>query len=194
MLQKRKLRASTNERRKTAEILISPEGLLAPINRKAPSKRTVELIELLRTLQKIDRWIAVDREVDRQLSQIPSYESTGPTPPADELYRRANEILSKYHWTPVVRDPAVMEFRWNRKTEQSEWENSFVFWIFNLLTEGELARLRSCRDCGKWFYAVTNHQAYCNNRCRQHQQTVGPRFKEKRRLYMKKYRKLQKNL
>lgn len=145
-------------------------------------------------LQKIDRWLAVDGEVDRQLSQEPNYESTGPTPAPRELYIRANEILSKYHWTPRVRRPADMSFSWNSKTEQSDWENRFVYWIFNQLKEGELARVRSCRDCGKWFYAVTNHQAYCNNRCRQHQQTASQAFKEKRRLYMKRYRKLQKKL
>jgi hypothetical protein len=192
MLRERKLRTFTNERRRTAEILTSAQGLLVPINRKSRSSRTVELIELLQTLQKIDGWIAVDGKVDRLLSQEPNYESSGPTPAPQELYVRANEILSKYHWTPRVRRPADISFSWNCKTERADWENSFVYWIFTLLKEGELSRIRSCRDCGKWFYAVTNHQAYCNNRCRQHQQATGRGFKEKRRLYMKKYRKLQK--
>jgi hypothetical protein len=193
-LQTRKLRTSMDQRRRTAKVLISPEGLLAPINRKAPSKRTVELIELLRTVQKIDRWIAVDAYVDWQLSQEPNYGPAGPTPAPRELYVRANEILSKYHWSPRVGRPADMSFSWSGRTEQSDWENRFVYWIFNLLRNGELTRLKSCRDCGKWFYAVTNHQGYCNNRCRQHQHAANQGFKEKRRLYMKRYRQLQKRL
>jgi hypothetical protein len=194
MLRERKLRTFTNERRRTAEILTSAQGLLVPINRKSRSSRTVELIELLQTLQKIDGWIAVDGKVDRLLSQEPNYESSGPTPAPQELYVRANEILSKYHWSPRVGRPADMSFSWSGRTEQSDWENRFVYWIFNLLRNGELTRLKSCRDCGKWFYAVTNHQGYCNNRCRQHQHAANQGFKEKRRLYMKRYRQLQKRL
>ena len=51
-------------------------------------------------------------------------------------------------------------------------------------------KVRRCRvaKCRKWYYAKTDHQKYCGSACRQKDAAQGDDFKEKRRVYMKKYR------
>jgi hypothetical protein len=51
-------------------------------------------------------------------------------------------------------------------------------------------RIRRCRlqECRQWFFAVTDHQKYCGDRCRKRDAAHGESFKEKRRIYMRKYR------
>jgi hypothetical protein len=60
--------------------------------------------------------------------------------------------------------------------------------VRNSRASGNISMIRSCRNCQRWFYAITNHQAYCIDSCRQqfHSRDLG--FKEKRRLYMRWYR------
>jgi hypothetical protein len=52
-------------------------------------------------------------------------------------------------------------------------------------------RIRRCHrlQCRKWFFAKTDHQKYCGDNCRQRDAAQGDSFKEKRRIYMKKYRR-----
>jgi hypothetical protein len=177
-----------------AVALVGPEGILAPLNRRPYSQRTKELVELVRTLQKIDRIEAVGAEVDRQLSQEPNYEAHGPPHAPSHMYARANEILSACRWSPrVAHSPnGHYFFTWRARTLRADWENSFVFWLLNLRVRGDISRIRSCRNCEDWFYAVTNHQTHCGDRCRQHFHSTSAVFKEKRRLYMKEYRRLEK--
>jgi hypothetical protein len=83
----------------------------------------------------------------------------------------------------------LTSFTWHAKTEQSGWENLFVHWLLNVRTRGDLSLTRRCRNCRRWFYAVTNHQTSCTDRCRQQIHSRNERFKENRRLYMRRYRK-----
>jgi len=174
--------------------LVSSDGLLAPLNRRPHSRRTRELVELVRTLRKIDRIESVGAEVDRQLSQEPNYEALGPSHAPSHMYARANEILSACQWSPRVARPPnePYSFTWSARTARSDWENNFVLFVLNLRARGDISRIRSCRNCEHWFYAVTNHQTHCGDRCRQHFHSTSAVFKEKRRLYMKKYRRLEK--
>ena len=47
-----------------------------------------------------------------------------------------------------------------------------IFKIVRLGERGLLARVRSCGQCGRWFYAKFNHQRFCGQKCQlQHYQT-----------------------
>ena len=170
----------------------SPDGILAPLNAAPQSERIKELIELVRTLQKIWRFEAASAEVDRLLAGEPGFEPVGHVAAPSELYRRANTVLSRYHWSPRVSGyPNADGFAWSARTAQSDWENMFVFWVVKKRASGEISLIRSCRNCGHWFYAITYHQTHCSDRCRQHFHSKDQHFKEKRRLYMSKYRAVQ---
>ena len=55
-------------------------------------------------------------------------------------------------------------------------------------------RLRRCAypRCGKWFFGKNDRQKYCKDSCRQGDASQGESFKEKRRKYMKQYRRKEK--
>lgn len=184
----RKLR---QQRRQTASALSSPQGLLSPLNRVPRSKRADELLELVHALQDIEHEEAVLDEVERQLSEEPNYETAGPVRAPSHMYARANAVLSAFHWSPHVAPPPdeSHSFTWNARTAESDWENRFVFWVLNQHAKRDTSLIRSCRNCQQWFYAVKSHQAHCSDRCRQHFHSTDKNFKEKRRLYMRRYRK-----
>jgi hypothetical protein len=190
-LQLRKLQTNREEKKRVAFVLSnSPDGLLAPLNRVPHSKRVRRVIELVRALQTIDHEEAVLNEVERQLSGNPNCETAVPVRAPSYMYARANEILSTYHWKPIVLPPphAPNSFSWKARTAHSYWENNFVSWVLNQRASGDISMIRSCRTCQRWFYAITNHQAYCIDSCRQQFHSRDLRFKEKRRLYMRRYR------
>jgi hypothetical protein len=66
--------------------------------------------------------------------------------------------------------------------------NDAIQWIVDHIDA--VHRIRRCHrlQCRKWFFAVTEHQKYCGDNCRQRDASQGESFKEKRRIYMKKYR------
>ncbi len=172
----------------------SPYGLLAPLNRVPHSKRVRRVIELVHALQDIEHEETVLNEVERQSSEDPNYETAGPVRAPSHMYARANVVLSAFHWSPRVAPPPheSHSFTWNARTSQSDWENMFVFWVLKQRASGDTSLIRSCRNCQRWFYAVTNHQMHCSDRCRQHFHSTDKNFKEKRRLYMRRYRKAEK--
>src|SRR5262252_10765597 len=47
-----------------------------------------------------------------------------------------------------------------------------------------IGRIRRCRECKAWFFAVTDHQKFCGDKCRVHYASHSEDFKEKRALYM----------
>ena len=192
----RRLHTQREQRRRIAlAVRSSPHGILAPLNLVTQSKRTQQLITLVRTLQEIERVEGVFAEVDRQLRQGANYVSVGPERAPSRLYAQANEILSVCHWSPCVAPlpNELNSFKWEARTRESEWNNKFVHWVLKLRAQGDISRIRNCRNCGQWFYAVTDHQAFCDDRCRQQFHSRDKRFKEKRRLYMRRYRKQEKS-
>jgi hypothetical protein len=187
------LRESQEQRRQRASTLSrSPHGLLAPLNHARQPRRTRDLVDLVRTLQEIERIEIALTWVELQLRKEPNYlADDGPHRAPSRLYAYANEILSTCHWSPRVASPPneSYSFTWNARTEQTDWENRFVLWVLNLRARGDLSLIRCCRNCGQWFYAITNHQTSCSDRCRQQFHSKDKRFKENRRLYMRRYRK-----
>jgi len=112
----------------------------------------------------------------------------------DQVLANLNARLAKYKWHPVVRahtSPCTnfdvhYEFA---KSDAADLENQAVQWLMNHIDV--VHRIRPChrQECGKWFFAKTDHQKYCEPRCRKQDAAQGEVFKEKRRLYMKKYRR-----
>lgn len=177
------------KRQRVALALTTGEGLLVRLNCASPPKRTRELVELVRTLREI-----MTRETAAEAEGQPVGDRINES---RLLYRRANELLSACHWSPRIwplwPDQPRDYMAWNARTEQSDWGNRFVLWILRVLAQGDILRIRTCRNCHRWFYAVTNHQTHCSDRCRQHLHSRNVSFKEKRRLYMRRYREAEKS-
>jgi len=126
----------------------------------------------------------------------------------NERYRIAlveiNSLLSRYKWTPVVRDFDYwfMEHVWefnvpkehstNLRSNDELWENVVVDWLFADTKFREIHRYGRCKQCRKWFYAMTDSQSYCSSACRKRFSARDDRFKEKRRMYMAEYRRREK--
>jgi hypothetical protein len=73
-------------------------------------------------------------------------------------------------------------------TKETASEGTAMAWLLDHIDT--VHRIRRCRlqECRKWFFAVTDHQKYCGDTCRKRDAAQGESFKEKRRLYMRKYR------
>lgn len=67
-------------------------------------------------------------------------------------------------------------------------ETRITNYALELLRLGSIQRLRTCGECGKWYYGMTDHQTFCGPNCRQRHATRNSAFRERRREYMKKYR------
>jgi hypothetical protein len=124
-----------------------------------------------------------------------------------------NARLSKYKWTPVFSNsvtinsyfqitfvagpnPVLVEPKpygeridFNTPEGAAFFENRAVQWIVRNI--GKVHRVRRCHrlQCGKWFFAVTDHQKYCGDPCRKRDAEQGESFKEQRRNYMRVYRR-----
>ena len=103
--------------------------------------------------------------------------------------------MKRYRWTPTVRASEFFGlnqmFIWGgRRDSDKFWENLAVFWLMGHisgsgLSPASILRFRQCRRCSKWFYALTDHQAYCSAKCRQKDHADSPEFRKKRAEYMK---------
>jgi hypothetical protein len=108
----------------------------------------------------------------------------------EELYAR----VSKYRCVPRVRyiaEPDTcfdVSFEFLAASEGAKPECVAIAWLMDHIHA--VHRIRRCRhaECRKWFFAVTDHQKYCGDRCRKRDAAHGETFKEKRRVYMRKYR------
>jgi hypothetical protein len=121
-------------------------------------------------------------------------------PKAEALYQtgaglvaRINNQLLHYRWFPEIRFELETPIRhrqtWDERTESYYHENLAV-WLFLVeLSEGKIDRFRRCGNCTRWFYAITEHQKYCDAKCRVKEHSQGEEFKRKRARYMReKYR------
>lgn len=118
----------------------------------------------------------------------------------DQLNRvlmELNKLGRRYRWHPIIRHMGyemeafdVTEC-WDVKDADSEWETHAIWWLCG--KNGKwIDFFRQCRDCSRWFFALAEHQSYCGNSCRKRHASVSEEFKEKRRLYMRAYRRAEK--
>ena len=110
--------------------------------------------------------------------------------------RQLTDILSDYKGTRclwVGENYEIQEFfslDSKRLQTDDEYyiETRIINYALELLRRGTISNLRTCRECKKWFYAVTKHQKHCSEGCRQKFASHDQSFKDRRREYMKKYR------
>lgn len=81
--------------------------------------------------------------------------------------------------------------RWNPFDYKNFFTTGYMYLVLGLLDSRNLHRLRRCqrKKCRRWFFGQTDWQKYCSRNCRQLEAAHGEAFKEKRRLYMRKYRR-----
>jgi hypothetical protein len=165
------------------------EGLvigLLNMERNAEAQRVAELVEAC-------------RRVNQLMESIKA--SSGPNSKQSvEVKNALNEIntrLSAYQWHPGVFGFMGAESHFKvryiivGKSNDAALacEHYAIQWIVDHVDV--VHRIRRCQfpQCRKWFFAKTDHQKYCGDNCRQRDASRGESFKEKRRVYMKKYRR-----
>ena len=175
--------------------------VIALLNAKADpaTKRVTRLVELCRD--------AI--QLTERITQFPAGRTPEEVALRNERHAVSVELnarLSKYRWSPVVQNsitvdsyfhihlvagpnPVLAKDSPNAPRGAAFLEHKAVEWIVGNI--GAVHRIRRCHspECRKWFFAVTDHQKYCGNNCRQRDAAQGESFREKRRIYMKKYRK-----
>jgi hypothetical protein len=113
--------------------------------------------------------------------QSPGAESQ---PECKRLVRKLNNLSERYRWSPSYRASKTgLTLSWRFPDPQS-WEHTAVWYIRRMVESRTLHRLRRCSVCQAWFYAVTEHQRFCEEKCRKKHASESPLFKEKRRRYM----------
>lgn len=110
-----------------------------------------------------------------------------------------NRCLSRYKSYPYVFQldypaPSLRfsnTFNW---TDQAEfWEHTSIEMLRR--HNGKwMDRVRRCRTCETWFFAVVEHQTHCSDRCRKKRAATSDEFKARRREYMRDYRRREKEL
>jgi hypothetical protein len=128
---------------------------------------------------------------------VPSVRVAWPGGAFTRSLREAQKELARYRMHPEVRavsnPPKVSEgskvqFGWNHGNSPAA---EAVLNIVALGAQGVLWRVRRCRKCQKWFYARFRHQNFCSARCQQTYFRSSPEWREHRREYMRRHRRLQ---
>jgi hypothetical protein len=163
------------------------------------TKRVTRLVELCRD--------AI--QLTERITQSPAHRTSEEVALRNERHAVSVELnsrLSKYRWSPVILNsmtvdsyfhihfvagpnPVLAENDLNTPSSAAFLEHKAVEWIVGNI--GAVHRIRRCHfpRCRKWFFAKTDHQKYCGDNCRQRDASQGESFKEKRRIYMRKYRR-----
>ena len=161
----------------------------------------VRVMRLLRLMQDAERFRVKAHPLDMSAAyglddeaKLLSMRAEG-----DALLSKLNRQLMRYRWTPAVHRILWLRLeagyrRPRQRTRNDMWENFAVWWLLRQITgDGDtpasILRFKQCHRCSRWFYAVTNHQTYCSNNCRQKDHADSPEFRAKRARYMReKYR------
>ena len=165
-------------------------GVISLLNmeRSPGVRRVAELVEAF-------------RRAARLMESINASSGSGREQPiAVNALEEINTRLSKFQWLPAIFGVPQPEphfkvhylmFIGKSNDAALALEHYAVQWIVDHVDE--VHRLRRChmKECRKWFFAKTDHQKYCSKpaTCRQKDAAKGEAFKERRRLYMKVYRR-----
>jgi len=116
----------------------------------------------------------------------------------DRLNRVLTELdktAARYKWHPRIwtlgyHDSAFfIGTDWKARNADEHWENYSVWFLCSQRNGELLDYFRRCRECNKWFFAVTHHQIYCSDKCRKRFASHSEEFRNVRREYMRNYRK-----
>ena len=111
--------------------------------------------------------------------------------------KEIERLGKRYRWSPTLRgwafgDGLAEMFTWRKRTDDENWENWAICWLMKHaasgssgISESYILRFRQCRQCSAWFYALTDHQHYCKDACRQKFHASSPEFRAKRARYMR---------
>ena len=117
----------------------------------------------------------------------------------DRVLTELDKAAARYRWHPRIWTAGygdsdfVIGTGWQARNTDEHWEN-YSIWFLCSQRNGELLDyFRRCRECNKWFFAVTAHQIYCSDGCRKRSSSHSEEFKNARREYMRKYRKQEKS-
>jgi hypothetical protein len=200
MRQLRKLKPKA--RRDTAKLHMKREGLSgSPMSRSADCS-VIRLLNLPpNSITKRLSEIVDDCDRASQLSEAIKFSSASDVRPQlselEKVMEALNLRLSKYKWHPrVLADMSLgsyfhVQYEFSAVDNRAAFENEAVQWLMQHIEV--VHRVRRCRrpECRQWFFAKTEHQKYCGNDCRKREGSQGTSFKEKRRIYMKRYREEQ---
>ncbi len=109
------------------------------------------------------------------------------------ILRKLHKCTARYKWHPVIRHLGYEVYKfgivqdWEVRTQEEEWENRAMARLCG--DNGDaVARIRRCKMCENWFYAITDHQQYCRAKCRKNFASSSELFRGRRREYMRRYR------
>jgi hypothetical protein len=114
-----------------------------------------------------------------------------------ETLSELNRCLFWYKSSPVIyqlgyHSPSLQFAEWFISKDTNErWERMAV-WMLHRRNGEWMDRVRRCKACQTWFFAVVEHQTHCSVRCRQKRAATSDEFKVKRREYMREYRRREK--
>jgi hypothetical protein len=185
----RKLRQQRETERSAAEMV--GLGWLDGRPSKARS-RVARLIHLFKAADLLSKKLR-----DRNASLPPSPRHTPDSRQLLSTLNKINEIFALYRGTRAlwVSERYDLEEMFTPNMSRLERDDTYyvetrvINYALDLLRRGSIQRLRVCRECRKWFYAITDHQKHCSHKCRQRFASHDLDFKERRRKYMKKYRR-----
>jgi hypothetical protein len=104
--------------------------------------------------------------------------------------KKINKLLRRYRATAYIGDHSFeMAASWEVLPYRTEI--MIIDDIVRMIEDGSFERLRRCQECRRFYGALTNHQRFCDTKCRKKFAGHNPAFKEGRRRYMVNYRKNQ---
>jgi hypothetical protein len=111
---------------------------------------------------------------------------------AISLWKNLNAELADVKLSPYLLPPSKGErlsFHWGDVSGPPEDHSQYMrAVIFNLGAEGLLWRVRQCRNCEKWIYALRSNLWFCNVNCRVSHYQKTPQGRARNREYMRRYR------
>jgi hypothetical protein len=196
-------RSKRQERKGQAEAL--RVWLLNKLNSDSTAPVTVRITSLLKLLMRLETLrceLFEQREWDGLARHRPELDAKNRE--FQTALSDLRELLSRYRWTPQVfpENFYSLNLCWafGAKSKEKSWENLAAAWLLQQLTAGSrgslkssVARFRKCRECRVWFYAITDHQKHCSDDCRKKHHASSPEFMEKRKMYMRKRRRKEKD-
>lgn len=205
----RRLRSKREIRKRESLVLTDVIGLNWLDERPSKARsRVIRLIELLKVADKLVAELRKygDEAYARPSMGHPQYLVT--IRQYERVLDNINDILARYVGkrfffvnNGYLLKPHFVETRFNSMFDgrgEIDWtgqdesyltECKLVNYSLELTERGSINRLRTCRECRKWFYAMTGHQKNCSQACRQRFASHDRFFKERRRDYMQKYRR-----
>ncbi len=149
------------------------------------TKRLVEIVEACRRA----------KQLNTALKSSSAAESKAQRGELRKVMTDLNTRLSNYKWHPTLTAYTGTDFHlhlrygFSASSHSAEEENRAVQWLMRHIED--IDRVRQCHrpQCCKWIFAKPERKKYCGANCRKRDAENGEDFKEKRRLYMQKYRK-----